>query len=158
MEMSAIFSSDRIYRYTLSREWQRSMFEAKDGYVMFIGLNPSTADETKDDPTIRRCRGFANSWGYSKMVMTNLFAFRATDPRKMMGHPRPIGGENDKYLVQVAKDADLVVAAWGRLGEFMGRDKKVLRLLKEVYQIGEAGYPHHPLYLKRTLSPVRVAL
>lgn len=127
-------------------------------YVQFIGLNPSTADEVKDDPTIRRCKGYAKAWGFGRMCMTNLFAFRATNPREMMGQRDPIGKENDKYLVSVSREASLVVAAWGRMGEFMGRDEDVLDLLDNVFQIGEAEYPRHPLYLKKDLLPTEVQL
>src|SRR5271163_4233725 len=150
----ATFSPDRKYRYTLWREWPMPEHETRQGYVMFIGLNPSTADEVKDDPTIRRCRGFAKSWGFARMCMTNLFAYRATKPRDMMGQADPVGSENDKYLSKVAREG-FVVAAWGRTGEFIGRDKQVLSLLDDVYQIGEASYPRHPLYLPKNLQPVK---
>jgi len=155
-EMSeTIFSPDRKYRYTLYREWEMPLHETREGYAMFIGLNPSTADETKDDPTIRRCKGFAKSWGFARMYMLNLFAFRATKPRDMMGEPQPVGEENDKYLTQYARRG-FVIAAWGRHGEFMGRNAEVLSLLDDVHQIGEAGYPRHPLYLPKNLQPAMV--
>lgn len=149
--MSAIFSEDRIFRYSLYRDWP--MTECREGYVMFIGLNPSTADEVKDDPTIRRCRNFAKSWCYRHMFMLNLFAFRATDPRKMMKAADPIGPANDHWLVEHAKAAALVVAAWGRHGEYRERDKSVMALIGKVHQIGEAEYPRHPLYLRHDLQP-----
>ena len=155
MADSATFSPDRVYRYTLYREWPMSE-DCREGYAMFIGLNPSTADETNDDATIRRCRGFAKSWGFSKMWMLNLFAFRATLPKDMMSALDPIGPENDRYLQEYA-ERGFVVAAWGRSGEFMQRDKRVMELLKgRVHQIGEAEYPRHPLYLRKDLIPVTV--
>lgn len=85
MKKSAILSDDRKYRYSLSRVWDESKNK-----VMFIGLNPSTADETEDDPTIRRCINFAKSWGYVGLEMTNLFAFRATAPKDMKNTKEPI--------------------------------------------------------------------
>ena len=80
---------------------------------MFVGLNPSTADETNDDPTIRRCISFAQAWGYEGLCMTNLFAFRATEPSDMMKSPDPVGPENDQALINLAESAGVVVAAWG---------------------------------------------
>jgi hypothetical protein len=80
---------------------------------MFIGLNPSTADETIDDPTIRRCVIFAKDWGYGALCMTNLFAFRATDPAIMKAHPEPVGESNDGTLEELALSTVVVVAAWG---------------------------------------------
>ena len=146
-----IFSADRMYRYTLWREWSDDLFRNRtnEGYVMFIGLNPSTADETQDDPTIRRCMGFVKRWGYLTLCMTNLFAFRATDPRKMKAHPKPIGDENDRWLVAVAREADLIVAAWGVDGRFMARDEEVMKLLDDVQclRVTKGGYPEHPLYI-----------
>lgn len=83
---------------------------------MFIGLNPSTADDKIDDPTIRRCINFAQSWGYGGLCVTNLFAFRATLPSNMKSAKDPIGPENDKSPIAHAKDARIVVAAWGCMG------------------------------------------
>jgi hypothetical protein len=80
---------------------------------MFVGLNPSTADETSDDPTIRRCIAFAKSWGYSALCMTNLFAYRATDPKIMKKAQYPVGPDNDDYLKMLSAGAGVVIAAWG---------------------------------------------
>lgn len=130
--------------------------DCREGYAMFIGLNPSTADETNDDPTIRRCRGFAKAWGFRQMWMLNLFAFRATSPKDMRNAGDPIGPENDRYLQEYAQRG-FVVAAWGRTGEFMKRDRQVMELLKgRIHQIGEAEYPRHPLYLRKDLIPIDV--
>jgi hypothetical protein len=160
--MGAIFSEDRKYRYTLYRDWPMADGEERQGCgharacVMFIGLNPSTADEVNDDPTIRRCRGFAKSWGYGAMFMLNLFAFRATDPLEMMKAVDPVGQDNDHWLVEHARSATIVVAAWGRRGEYQQRDKAVLKLIGKIHQIGKAEYPRHPLYLKSNLLPIEV--
>ncbi len=148
----ALFSSCRKYRYTLWRWWDRSK-----GYVQFIGLNPSTADEVRDDPTIRRCIGFARDWGYGGLCMTNLFAFRATKPRAMMGCPYPQGTQNDGHLVEVARDADLVVAAWGNRGAFLARDEEVRDTMPcALHCLGltKDGQPKHPLYLSKDTQPV----
>lgn len=124
-------------------------------YAMFIGLNPSTADETQDDQTIRRCIGFAKRWGYGALCMTNLFAFRATDPRVMKGHPKPVGDENDRWLVACARDAGIIVAAWGVNGEHMGRNIEVVKLIDDLQclVVTKEGHPKHPLYVPANVEP-----
>jgi hypothetical protein len=135
----------------LWREWIGG-----EGYAMFIGLNPSTADETKDDPTIRRCIAFAKSWGYSALCMTNLFAFRATDPKVMMDAENPVGEQNDKCLLEYSRFAAVVVAAWGAHGTYKGRDVEVQALLPTLHclRLTNGGHPGHPLYLPKTLVPI----
>lgn len=153
MKRETILSPCRTYRYTLWREFGGLV---GDGYAMFIGLNPSTADEVNDDPTIRRCIAFAKSWGYGALCMTNLFAFRATDPEEMKRAADPVGPENDSHLIALARDAGVVVAAWGTNGTYLGRDNAVrtmvpnLRCLKKTV----AGHPSHPLYLRADLTPI----
>jgi len=149
--MDTVFSPCRTYRYTLWREWIGG-----SGYAMFVGLNPSTADETQDDPTIRRCIAFSKAWGYSGYCMTNLFAFRATDPAVMKRHPEPIGDFNDAWLLSCAAGAGVVVAAWGTHGTHLGRDAGVRRLLRGLHylRLTKDGHPAHPLYLPKTLTPV----
>jgi hypothetical protein len=122
---------------------------------MFVGLNPSTADETLDDPTIRRCIGFAKDWGYSGLCMTNLFAFRATDPAKMLAAQDPVGPDNDKVLQELAQNAGVVVAAWGTHGAHLKRDAHVRSLLTRLHclRLTKAGFPGHPLYLPKNLTP-----
>lgn len=146
-----LFSPDRTYRYALWREWIGG-----EGYAMFIGLNPSTADETRDDPTIRRCIGFAKAWGYAGLCMTNLFAYRATKPADMKAATDPVGPDNDKHLVMLAEHADVVVAAWGANGTHKGRDEDVLALIPVLHCLAltKDGHPGHPLYLPKTLVPV----
>lgn len=155
--LQTAFSPCRLYRYTLWRSWG-GMFDAQAEYAMFIGLNPSTADETLDDPTIRRCIGFAKSWGYSALCMTNLFAFRATDPKVMMNDPSPIGPDNDDHLAACAAGAGVVVAAWGAGGSFLDRDEAVISRLGHLLhylRLTKHGYPAHPLYLPADLTPVK---
>lgn len=150
-DRKTIFSPDRRYRYTLWREWPGAdLFnQSIIGYVMFVGLNPSTADEMVDDPTIRKCVGFAKRWGFCALCMTNLFAFRATEPRKMEAEKFPIGSENDKWLVDCARGASAIVAAWGTRGAFMGRDEEVRKLLHgmKCLRRTQHGFPEHPLYI-----------
>jgi hypothetical protein len=149
----AIFSDDRRYRYTLHRDIPDSLPSGK--LVMFIGLNPSTADEFQDDPTIRRCINFGRDWGYSRFVMTNLFAYRATNPDYMVQADDPIGPDNDKHLIETALFADLIVAAWGAWGSFRNRDADVLAMLHNVHYLDltRKGQPRHPLYLPGNLTP-----
>lgn len=142
----ADFSPCRTYRYSLTRRWDDVLPN-----VMFIGLNPSTADETEDDPTIRRCIGFAKDWGFGGLIMANLFAFRATDPKVMKRAADPVGPENDKWLWELYGRAKLVIAAWGNDGAFLERGGEVLAMLNhDVCQLGytRSGQPKHPLYLR----------
>lgn len=144
----AIFSENRFYRYALSRVWDPSK-----PTLMFIGLNPSTADEKKLDPTMRRVVGFADREGYGGFWMGNLFAFRATDPMAMRLHPSPVGLSNDTWLMNMAGRCDLIVCGWGTHGPHLGRDRAVLQLLKssgrpiKALKITAKGHPSHPLYL-----------
>lgn len=153
----AMFSDNLDYRYMLSRRWG----DEYTPYVLVIGLNPSTADHEKDDPTIRRCVQFAKDWGMNTLFMANLFAYRATNPVHMKQVDEPIGPDNDKVLVTLAGKADLVVAAWGRHGSFKQRDIAVLDLLSESHVeclgVNIDGSPKHPLYLPKTsrLRPYR---
>jgi len=124
-------------------------------------LNPSTADETTDDPTIRRCRGFAKSWGYGGIEVVNLFALRATDPAQLRSHTAPIGPENDVYIVSAATDekTGLIVCAWGRHGRFNERDSAILQMLQprcslHVLNWTMTGEPRHPLYVKGDVRPI----
>jgi hypothetical protein len=149
IERVTLFSPCRAYRYTLWREWD-PIFNGGERYVCFIGLNPSTADEVKNDPTIRRCIGFAMRWGYSALCMVNLFAFRATDPGEMMSAADPVGPENDAWLVKCADSAGLVVAAWGVNGNYEGRASQVSKMISGMQCLGftSNGSPRHPLYVR----------
>jgi hypothetical protein len=167
-KIETVFSEpDREYRYTLWREFPSGLLNeslfgsgniAKDGFVQFIGLNPSTADETKDDPTIRRLIGFAKSWGYSALCMTNAYAFRSTDPKFMKKQLFPIGELNDRWLYDVAVNAALVVCCWGRHGAARGEvvaDMLRARNVKlHYFRLLSGNVPEHPLYLPKTLAPV----
>lgn len=146
----AIFSSCRTFRYALMRWWDDRL-----GSAVFIGLNPSTADETTDDPTIRRCVRFARDWGYGGVVMANLFAFRATKPADMKRAADPVGPQNDRWLKTITAPAGITVAAWGNHGTFRARDMAVRDLGMPLHylRLTKAGQPEHPLYLPASLEP-----
>ena len=124
---------------------------------MFVGLNPSTADENTDDPTLTRCINFAKSWGFGGVCMANLFAFRATQPQDMKSAKNPIGPKNDQWLQKLASEAGLVVAAWGNDGSYLNRSGKIRALLPNMYylKLNKSGEPAHPLYQKADLEPVQ---
>ena len=149
---NATFSSCRKYRYSLSRIWDK-----KKKYVLFIGLNPSTADEEVDDPTIRRCINYAKNWGYGGFMMVNLFAYRTTLASNLKKVKYPVGIENDQYIVTLSKKADITVAAWGNNGNFYSRDKQVLSLVSNLMclKINKSGQSAHPLYLNKDLKLTR---
>lgn len=158
----AVFSPCRMWRYTLWRELPiKAMAGVKDnGYLACIGLNPSVADETNDDPTIRRVIGFARDWGHSGLMMLNLFAFRATDPRVMKKAADPVGVDNDAVIARICSGAGMVLAAWGAGGDHRARDKAVCQILRDIkvrpYCLGttRSGFPRHPLYVPAVTQPV----
>lgn len=150
--LPAVFSPCRTYRYSLRRD-----IGGPAGPVLFVLLNPSTADETQDDPTIRRCIGFATSWGASVLYIANLFALRSTDPKVMRRHPSPVGPENAVAILMLAsevhRDAGIIVAGWGAHGSYMDRSSAtadVLRAMVTLHHLGltKHGEPRHPLYLR----------
>ena len=151
---TANFSSCRKYRYSLSRIWDK-----QKKFVLFIGLNPSTADEGMDDPTIRRCSGYAQHWGYGGFMIVNLFAYRTTFPSNLKKVKCPVGSENDKYIIKLSKKADITVAAWGDNGNLYNRDKQVLSLVPNLVclKINKSRQPAHPLYLKKDLKVTKFA-
>ncbi len=149
---AAVLDQARLFRYILTRTWT----EDPVSYCMIIGLNPSTADENVNDPTIRRCMTFARDWGYGGLVMGNLFGFRATDPQAMLEAEDPVGRDNDFWLHIGAGMSDLVVAAWGTKGNHLDRDKHVRHHLPKelhVLRFTKDGHPEHPLYLPKALKP-----
>lgn len=144
------------YRYLLWRIWN------PDGpRVTFIMLNPSTGDETTDDPTIRRCVGFGQIWGYGSVWITNLFAFRSPSPHDLMRVADPVGSECNAFLLQAATQSDCLVAAWGCYGRLRERDRQVLDLLiahqDHLFCLGKNadGTPKHPLYLRKGTERLR---
>jgi hypothetical protein len=163
---NATFSPCRSFRYTLVRDLERPMFAARDGYVLFVMLNPSTADELADDPTIRRCLGFAERWGFSRVMIGNLFAWRSTDPKALRTVADPVGPENDAALARMAAGASRIVCAWGanvRKGPLRERPDFVGKILRAsvkgdteivALRLLDDGVPEHPLYLPYTVTPV----
>ena len=152
----AYFSECRKYRYLL---WRR--FEGDcpiQRMCAFIGLNPSTADEINNDPTVTRCINYSKAWGFQGFIMLNLFAFRGTDPKDMKNAMSPVGPLNDRVISQVTAVVGRTVCAWGTHGLWCDRDRKVRDsiLAKEVYHLGRNrdGTPKHPLYLRSNLQPL----
>lgn len=147
MKYDATLSKDHKYRYKLSREWDSSRKK-----VLFICLNPSTADEKTDDRTVTRCMDFAKRWGFGGIMMGNLFAYRSTDKRQIYACDDPIGPENDMHLKDMAEDAGLIVAAWGNDGGFMNRSSVIRKMFANMkcLQINASGEPKHPLYVVAT--------
>ena len=149
---NATFSDCRKYRYALSRTWN-----GKKKTILFIGLNPSTANEKIDDPTIRRCINYAQNWGYGSLLMVNLFAYRATLPSELKNVKNPIGNDNDLHIIELSKKADIAVAAWGNEGSLLNRDKEVKKILPNLMclKINKSGQPAHPLYQKKDLKLIK---
>lgn len=154
----AVYSDCERYRYTLRREWGGG-----SGGVTFVMLNPSTATEVQNDPTVERCERRARAMGYSAFQVVNIFALRATDPPDMRRAGDPIGPENDAAIVQAAAWADRIICAWGTHGAFMGRGVQVTQMLRQqghsLYHLGLAkgGAPKHPLYIGYNVQPMEWA-
>jgi len=150
IKQSATFSPCNLYRYDLWRIWKQ-----KKPYVNFVCLNPSTADANFDDPTIRRCIGYAADWGYGGMVMTNIFAYRSTDPKNLKHAEDPIGKSNDTVIRIISASAGLTIMAWGVHGAYLDRGYNVLPLLRNPHYLDltKERFPKHPLYLKKSLKP-----
>lgn len=154
----AEFSPCRRWRYLLWRCW-----DARKPAANFLMLNPSTADETKLDPTCSRARDYAERWGYGALVVTNIFAFRNTDPSQMKAAKDPVGARNDDAIVRAASESAIVVCAWGNHGTFLERSSQVRKLLDKsgialhALRVNANGEPAHPLYLPGTLKAVRWA-
>jgi len=178
IDSGATISHDGRYRYLLWREWRGSnrpenwhWYGAKDGNgaelgypkaCLFVMLNPSTADGTQDDPTIRRCVGFAKSWGFDRLEVVNLFAYRATKPADLLALREPddpVGSQNQEYVEDRAAEAGKIICAWGSHGAHLGQDETVLGWCgpKSTWALGltRDGYPRHPLYVAANAPLVR---
>ena len=150
-DAGARFSECRTWRYSLWRIWSSDL-----PMMAFCGLNPSTADEQKNDPTVRRCINYAKAWGYGGLYMLNAYGYRATLPADMKRATDPVGPDNNHWLAHYAKRSQLIVAAWGAHCS-PERQAEVYRLLGgTVYCLGttKAGNPRHPLYLRRSAKRV----
>lgn len=153
-ETGAVIDSTGKYRYLLWRIWDQEKPK-----LLFIMLNPSTADGKEDDPTIRRCINYAKVWGYGSIEVVNLFALRATNPSELLKAADPIGQENDKRIIRAVDNSERVIAAWGTKGTILNRNIQVMRWLKGIkkihcLEITKDGHPKHPLYAKGNLNPM----
>lgn len=149
----ANFSSDRRYRYELTRVWDENK-----PLVGFIGLNPSTADESTNDPTIWKLVRLSDSWGYGGLVIVNLFGYITPGPAEMKKAEDPVGPENDRFIARLAtsSEVDKVVAVWGDDGSFMNRGDDVRKLICGklwALKISDSGHPRHPRFLKEDVLP-----
>jgi hypothetical protein len=153
-------SESSPYRYNLWRRLTEAPLK-QARRVGFVMLNPSTATDIQDDPTIRRCMGYARAWGFDVLEVANIFALRATDPREIYRHGSPIGPGNDSHLVELARRVGFVVCAWGKHGAFLARGLNARRHLESsgadlrVLRLNKDGCPTHPLYLPASLQPVK---
>lgn len=153
---TAVYSDCEKYRYTLTRTWDRAGRKA-----LFIMLNPSTATEVQNDPTVERCERRARTLGFGAFRVTNIFAWRDTDPRKMRAATDPVGAENDDAIRESCPWADQIICGWGAHGEHLQRGADVEALLREInlpaFHLGltKAGHPKHPLYIAYAQQPER---
>ena len=152
---TAIYSDCEKYRYALTRTWEPAGKRA-----LFVMLNPSTATEVQNDPTVERCERRARALGFGAFRVTNIFAWRDTDPRKMRAAKDPIGPANDETILKGADWADTVIAAWGTHGAHRDRGVQVEAMLRQtpnaLYSLGltKDGHPKHPLYIAYTQQPI----
>lgn len=162
VKKSAILSKDRKYRYYLLRSWDPSKT-----MLVFVGLNPSVADENEDDATVRWLKGYAHEHGYGSVAIVNLFAFRATDPSEMLAARFPIQepdtSNNDHAILTACTTTKcIVVCGWGRHGSYLSRDRVALRLFHQhaikphALAFNKDGSPHHPLRLSHKARPVEM--
>ena len=153
---TAVYSDCEKYRYMLTRTW-----DVDGRKALFIMLNPSTATEVQNDPTVERCERRARALGFGAFRVTNIFAWRDTDPRMMRAASDPVGPENDAAIIESCPWADQIIAAWGAHGEHLDRGAIVERALRgtgaPVFHLGltKAGHPKHPLYISYTQQPER---
>ena len=109
-----------------------------------------------DDPTIRKCINFAKGWGYGKMIMVNLFAYRSTDPSLLIRDENPVGPDNESYIPKCVSESNLVIACWGNHGKLLNRDKTLMDSLPNLVCLkrNKNGIPYHPLYLSKDITPM----
>lgn len=151
---TAVYSDCEAYRYTLTRIWDPDGRKA-----LFVMLNPSTATEVQNDPTVERCERRARALGFGAFRVTNIFAYRATDPRVMRATADPVGPGNDAAIAESAPWADQIICAWGTHGAHLDRGPAVEALLRAtgrpLFHLGlsKAGHPKHPLYISYSQQP-----
>lgn len=153
-ESVAVYSPCEAYRYALTRVWQ-----PRGRKALFVMLNPSTATEVQNDPTVERCERRARALGFGAFRVTNIFAYRATDPKVMRAQGDPVGPGNDAAIVEGAAWADQIICGWGSHGAHLERGAAVTALLRAtglpLYHLGltQAGAPKHPLYIGYQVQP-----
>ncbi|WP_102226282.1 DUF1643 domain-containing protein [Acidimangrovimonas sediminis] len=151
---TAVYSDCERYRYLLTRTWDPDGTKA-----LFVMLNPSTATEVQNDPTVERCERRARALGFGAFRVCNIFAWRDTDPRKMRAATDPVGPGNDAAILESAAWADRIVCAWGSHGEHLDRGRAVEALLRgtglPLHHLGltKGGQPKHPLYIGYDRQP-----
>ncbi|MCG2582899.1 DUF1643 domain-containing protein [Massilia sp. TS11] len=150
MKTSAVLSRCGTYRYALRRVWDPAR-----PLVLFVCLNPSTADACNEDQTSRVCINYAKRWGFGGLLIANLFAFRSTDPAGLRSAADPVGPRNNYWIRRLQREAALTVCAWSDLGALRGRDAEVLPWLQAPHCLERlrSGRPGHPLYKKADLLP-----
>ncbi|MFT4716891.1 MAG: hypothetical protein ACI932_002079 [Paracoccaceae bacterium] len=150
----AVYSDCESYRYSLTRVWDDTSKR-----VLFVMLNPSTATEIQNDPTVERCERRARTLGFGGFRVCNIFAWRATDPRNMRVQDDPVGPQNDAVILEGCNWADAIVCAWGTHGEHRARGPEVERLMRETnlplmhLGLSKARHPKHPLYIAYAVKP-----
>jgi len=155
LKSGAYISTCEYHRYSLWRVW-----DVSQPYALFIMLNPSTADGTHDDATIRRCVNYARDLGYGGLYVGNLFSYRSSSPKDLKTTTVPVGCYNDGVVLKLAKKAGVVVVAWGADGTYLGRAGYIRALLQRhdiplyCLALTKHGEPRHPLYLKKELTPL----
>jgi len=156
MHSSAVYSPCKSYRYSLTRSHAKATKS-----LLFILLNPSTATELKNDPTVARCQKRSELLGYNSFIVCNLFAFRTKNPEIMKNHFEPIGPDNHQIIKESLKIADQVICGWGNHGAHLDQSEKVLKIIatfgKHAYHLGltKSHQPKHPLYMSYNQEPIR---
>ena len=158
---TAVFSDCRTWRYRLAQIWD----ESKEP-LYWLMLNPSTADELKNDPTVERCERRARMWDYGGSVVFNIFAYRATDPKDMRAAADPVGPENNKWIRELAAMSNevTVIGGWGEHGKHMDRGQAIRDIFKaengrlQALKINASGNPAHPLYIGYDKTPFGIEL
>lgn len=166
MKKTAVFSPCGRYRYWLTREWDDNGMPP----CVFVMLNPSTADDKIDDPTIRRCINFAKKWGYGKLIVVNIFAVRSTDPIQLYKQDDPVGEQNMDYVKRAVRETQrseypepgIVICGWGVHGAYMQQGEHALgwiegeQAVPRALRVTKSGHPTHPLYIPADTVPAPI--
>ncbi|WP_163528832.1 DUF1643 domain-containing protein [Halobacillus ihumii] len=154
-QVKAIFDRTMNYRYLLE-----CVFDDSKDRIMFVMLNPSTADSDICDTTLNRCVNFTKSWGYGGMYIVNLFALVSKSPEILLTHRDPVGVENDRYILEAAEKSKTIILAWGeKFTSIRNRKVEVLQMLQGynlhcIKKTKNGKHPRHPLFLKKDLTPI----